>query len=223
MPTIAHLAHPLVRPAWTLLDPGAEEPLVPSGFADLDAALGGGLPPADLVELCAPVGAGGLTLALALGERLAAAAGRGAAGLAGRATVVVDPAGRAAAEDLVLPGRAWPAGAVLVRPRDGREGLAVLDRALRCAGVACAVGRLDLGRRRLGLAETARLRQAARAGRTAAFLVREATRGGLGPSAAPVRLAVRRVGAPGAEERLEVRVLRVRGFPGAGEGVALVV
>lgn len=171
---------------------------VPTGWGDLDRALGGGLPRADLVEVVsARPGQGELTLALAVAERLGA-----------HPLLLVDLAG-----DLLLPTGRWPPDAVRLQPRGPAEALEVTERALRCVGVGAVVVCLEGSALRRG--QQVRLRQAARSGETLALLLRY-DRGSARASAAPVRLRVERPRCPGRGEVLEVTVERVRGFPGAG-------
>lgn len=193
---------------WKLLDPWGGAPRS-TGWPALDAALGGGLPRAGLVEVVSERGGqGALTLALALAAR---AEGEGG-------VVLVD-----AVADRLLPGRGWPAGALRVRPRSAREALEVLERALRCGGVAAAVGWLGRARE-LDLAQGARLRQACRAGGTLGLLITQASPRASGAAGAPVRLRVAREACPGAgPERLRVQVERARGAPAGGEPVVVEV
>jgi len=176
-----------------------------TGWPELDRALGGGVPPADLVEITSErAGQGELTLALALAQRLDLAP-----------LLLID-----LEDDLLLPTARWPHDAVRLRPRSLAEALEVTERALRCAGVGAAVACLeDAALRR---AQQVRLRQAARAGQTLALLLRR-SRGGERASAAPVRLRVARLACPGRRERLAVTVERARGFVGAGAAVQVEV
>ncbi len=194
-------AIPLV--SWQLLDGGGEPRA--TGWPALDAALGGGLPPTGLVEVVSERGGqGALTLALHLGQQ------------AGGTLLVVD-----AVADRLLPARGWPQDSVRVRPRTVPEAFEVLERALRCSGVAAAVG--WLGRvRQLDLTQGARLRQACRAGESLGLLVTQAPPGKPSAAGAPIRLRVTRAACPDADrDRLRIEVERARGAPTLGEAVEI--
>lgn len=163
--------------------------------------LGPGLEPGTLVEwVSGGEGCGAVTLALAVAARVL---GRGGA------CVLVDPAGEFYPPALARLG-VPPERTVIVRPPSPRDGLWAWEQALRCPGVAVALGPVA------GLTDRHyyRLQLAAEAGGGLGFLLRPPALCDA-PSRAAVRLRVSARPGPGPPEppsrRLNVELLHCRG------------
>jgi protein ImuA len=176
---------------------------VSTGFAALDRLLPhGGLAGGTLIEwLGAGEGNGALTLALAVGGRIARQGG--VLAVVSEWQAPFPPAAAALGVPLER--------ALVVRPPDSRTSLWVWEQALRCEAVAATIGRMD----RAGEVVMRRLQLAVEAGGGLGFLVRP-------PDCraetawAEARLLVKALPSRADAWRLRVELLRARGGFGGG-------